>query len=211
MRVLDMVETIRFTRGNLPHWMVADRPYFVTFRLAGTLPRDVVGELKQEREALLSIPNVDEEKWTELKRRQFARVDAILDAVSPRRAWLSKYEIAELVFENFAWLEQRGWRIYAAVIMLNHVHAVVRHTDGRNGELLGELGQYKSYTGDRANRILGRKGKFWAEEGFDHWCRDESKVIGACRYTCLNPVKAGLVKTWRDWSWVRCEEEYQPV
>jgi len=37
-----MVETIRFCRGNLPHWLVADRTYFVTMRLNGTLPRSVV-------------------------------------------------------------------------------------------------------------------------------------------------------------------------
>ncbi len=206
-----MVETIRFTRANLPHWMVADRPYFVTLRLAGTLPRHVVRELKQERESLLSSPDVAEREWTELHRRQFARVDRILDAVSGDRSWLSKPEIAELVLNNFAWFEQRGWRTFAAVLMANHIHAVVRNTAGRNGCLLEDLGHFKSYTGDRVNRILGGKGAFWADEDFDHWCRDESQVIGACRYTCMNPVKAGLVKTWKDWPWVRCEEQYQPA
>jgi REP element-mobilizing transposase RayT len=205
-----MVETIRFTRGNLPHWMVADRPYFVTLRLAGTLPREVVTDLRLERESLLASPDADEDKWTEMKRRQFVRVDAILDAVSANRNWLSRAEIAPLVLQNLAWLEQRGWRIYAAVVMSNHIHAVMRNTNGRNGELLGDLGHYKSYTGDRANRLLGRKGEFWAGEDFDHWCRDETKVIGACHYTCLNPVKAGLVKTWHEWPWVRCEEQYRP-
>ncbi len=185
-----MVETIRFCRRNLPHWMVADRPYFVTIRLAGTLPKEVASELRSEREALLSRSDTDEEQWTALQRRQFARVDAILDAVSPDRSWLSHSGIAESVLQNFVWLERRGWRTYAAVVMSNHLHAVLRNTDGRNGELLGDLGHFKSFTGERANRLLGRKGRFWAEEDFDHWCRDESKVVGACRYTCLNPVRA---------------------
>ncbi len=205
-----MVETICFTRGNLPHWIVADRPYFVTLRLAGSLPKEVKHELKREREALLCNLDTDEKKWTDLRRQQFARVDAILDSVSSGRDWLSKPEIADLVLQNFAWLEQRGWQIYAAVVMSNHIHTVLRNTDGRNGKLIEDLGHFKSYTGDRANRILGREGTFWASEGFDHWCRDESKVIGACRYTCLNPVKAGLVKSWQEWPWVRCEELYRP-
>jgi putative transposase len=205
-----MTETIRFVRKNLPHWLVADRPYFVTLRLDGTLPRDVVAELEHERQEFLATSGVDGEGWTELQRRQFARIETILDALSPDRAWLAQPDIARLVLQNLTWLEQRGWQIHAAVVMSNHLHAVMRNGDGRNGHLIEDLGHYKSYTGDQANRLLGRKGPFWAREDFDHWCRDEAKVIGACRYTCRNPVAAGLVTSWRDWPWVRCEEQYTP-
>src|SRR5947209_3381949 len=41
------------TRRNLPHWYVPGAAHFVTFRLAGTLPRDVVERLQQRKEQLL--------------------------------------------------------------------------------------------------------------------------------------------------------------
>ncbi len=34
-------QTLRFYRGKLPHWLVADRPYFVTMCRAGSLPTNV--------------------------------------------------------------------------------------------------------------------------------------------------------------------------
>jgi hypothetical protein len=42
-----------FTRRNLPHWYVPDAIHFVTFRLAGTLPRKVVDDLQAQKERLL--------------------------------------------------------------------------------------------------------------------------------------------------------------
>jgi hypothetical protein len=75
-----MVETLRFTRGNLPHWLVADHAYFVTIRLAGTIPKSVVTELQTERDALAKA-NANEEALTELARRQFLRVERCLHAV----------------------------------------------------------------------------------------------------------------------------------
>ena len=76
--------------------------------------------------------------------------------------------------------------------------------------MLGDISQYKNYVARQANRLLGRTGAFWAREGFDHWCRDEAKVVGVARYICNNPVKAGVVKVWTDWTWTRCVEWLNP-
>ena len=128
------------------------------------------------------------------------------------RAWLTRPGVPELVLANLDWLtEQRGWHIYAATVLSNHVHLLLRNGEGRNGSLLGDLASFKSFVATQANRVLDRKGTFWAREGFDHWCRDESKVIGVARYICQNPVKAGLVAAWADWPWTRCEEWLRPV
>jgi hypothetical protein len=58
-----MAETLRFTRGNLPHWLVEDHAYSVTIRLAGTISRPVLTELEAERTAL-EKGNADEEALT---------------------------------------------------------------------------------------------------------------------------------------------------
>ena len=82
--------------------------------------------------------------------------------------------------------------------MANHVHVVLtpkvplaRITRG-----------IKRYTASKANEILGRSGKrFWQEESFDHWVRDETEFFRIKAYIEQNPVKAGLVSKPEDWQW----------
>jgi len=206
-----LVETIQFVWRNLPHWLVAERPYFITLRLGGTLPRQVVNELAEERRQMLEdkVRRADGNKHEELQRRQFARIEAILDGTCHDRHWLSDVNVAGIVMDGMGWLETEcGWRIYAATIMSNHVHIVLRNTEARNGELQNDLARYKSFTGRMANKALGRSGSFWARECFDHWCRNEAKVSGAVRYVLDNPVKAGLVEHWSEWPWTRVDEAF---
>jgi REP element-mobilizing transposase RayT len=206
-----MVETLRFTRGNLPHWLVSDHAYFVTIRLAGTIPKPVLAELQTERDALAKV-RANEESLTELARQQFLRVERCLHAVDNSRNWLTRRRIPEIVLSNLDWIEQQcGWQVYAATVQANHVHLLLRNNEGRSAGLLKDLGQYKNYVARQINQVLGRTGAFWAREGFDHWCRDEAKVISVARYICDNPVKAGLVKTWADWPWTRCVEWLRPT
>ena len=59
----------------------------------------------------------------------------------------------------------------------------------------------KSYTAQEANKLLKRRGTFWAAESYDHEVRDEAEYHRIVRYVINNPVKAGLVKEWREWPW----------
>jgi putative transposase len=205
-----MVETLSFTRGNLPHWLVTDHAYFVTLRLAGTIPKTVVAQLQAERSALAKA-NADEQTLTALSRRQFLRVEQSLHAIDNTRDWLTRPGVPEIVLGNLDWLRQeRGWRIYAATALSNHVHLLLRNAESRNGRLLEDIARYKNFVAAQANRILDRKGPFWSRESFDHWCRDEGKVIGVARYICQNPVQAGLVRKWYEWPWTKCEEWLRP-
>jgi len=56
-----------------------------------------------------------------------------------------------------------------------------------------------------ANRILGREGKFWQRESFDHFVRNERELHNIIAYIFNNPVKAGWAKHWEDWpfNWLR--------
>lgn len=207
-----MVETIRFVRRNLPHWLVADRPYFVTIRLKGTLPESVVSELSAERETLARQAHLDENAWSELHQRHFAKIESVLDACDNEHRWLENSEIGCMIFKNLSWLEMsRGWRVYAATVMPNHIHLLMRNFEGRNGELLRDVKHFKSFTGQKANEVLGRSGRFWAKEDFDHWCRTPEKTMAVAHYICKNPVEAGLAARWRDWPWTCCVEDYWPT
>ena len=205
-----MNETITFRRRHLPHWMVADHSYFVTIRLKGSLPRAVAEELEQERESLLKS-TADEAAMTDLRRRQFLKIESILDCAKRGPKYLDVAPVADVVFKAFEWLEEKhGWLIHALTIMPNHVHVLLRNINGENHLLTRHLGVLKGWTAREANRILGRQGFFWMDENFDHWCRTTEKVKSAAKYIAENPVKAGLVQQWKEWPWTRVGRAFLP-
>lgn len=59
----------------------------------------------------------------------------------------------------------------------------------------------KRYTATAANKLLGRKGRFWQEETYDHIVRNEVEHQRIIQYILLNPVKADLCATWDAWPW----------
>jgi putative transposase len=196
--------TLSFTRRNLPHWLVAERTHFVTFRLHGSLPRSVLVELRLERERLRQQFTESDPAWQTFLRQEFLRIERILDTAQVGANWLAQSAVAQMVFENFAWLEKtRGWRIWAGVVMSNHVHLLLRNEAGHTAALLDDLAHFKRFTARAGNALLSRAGPFWAREDFDHWCRSQAKVESAARYIRDNPVKAGLLADWRKWPWLR--------
>jgi REP element-mobilizing transposase RayT len=204
--MMERTRTVRFIRRSLPHWLVADAPFFVTFRLHGSIPLVVMKELAAEREQLLGVMSESDPRWLDVDRRRFRRIESILDGPPGGHAYLAVPEVGGLVFKNLEWLEgSRGWWVLSAVVMPTHMHMLIRNTLGRTGDLLEDLAQFKGFTGRKANAILHRTGSFWAREDFDHWCRNADKVESVARYIRNNPVKAGLVKRWQDWPWTRVD------
>ena len=199
--------TLRFVRRSLPHWIVADASYFVTIRLAGTLPRAVVEAMRDEREAA----GDDEQSRLDLARKQFVRIESILDSDAQQRMDLAAPEVAQRCMKNLQWLRERGWHIYAATVLGNHAHVLMRNGQGSSAMLLEDLDNYKGFTGREANKLLGKKGRFWARDQFDHWIRKGEKFDGVIRYIARNPVKAGLVGTWSDWPWTIVDEELREL
>ncbi len=89
------------SRDHLPHLKREGGSYFVAFRLAGTLPGEVLRRFKQEREQILQHALAAKRPLTwqeqeELFRWYSARVDAYLDA-GHGDCFLRKPEIGKLV------------------------------------------------------------------------------------------------------------------
>ena len=192
------------SRGALPHLKCEGASYFVTFRLEGTLPREVLVRLKQERDALIhqAIAQNRPLTWQEQKdlfNWYSAKVDAYLDAGSGN-CWLRQPEIARLVSQALMHFDQQRYVLRAWVVMPNHVHAVVRPEPPHT--LSQILKSWKGFTAVKANRLLGREGKaFWQNESYDHCCRDDEDLAGCCAYTAMNPVNAGLCESPEAWPW----------
>ncbi len=191
-------------RGYLPHLKVSGAAYFVTFRLADSLPRDVVLRLKERREDLLRrAAEEDPNDLTQARRELFAWYAAEVDTTLDQHhgaAWLRQPVVAQLVFAALRHFDGSRYTLHAACVMPNHVHAVLRPLGTHALESI--LHSWKSFTAPKANRILGRVGHpFWQHESYDHWIRDDADFAHCVRYTEENPVKARLCARSADWPW----------
>jgi len=192
------------SRGGLPHLKREGGTYFVTFRLAGTLPAAVLVKLKAERENILQQALAAKRPLTwreqeELFRWYSARVDGYLDA-GLGECWLKQPEMARLVAGALQYHQGIRFELHAWCVMPNHVHAVLRPLE--DCTLSQILKSWKGFSGKAANRMLQRTGRpFWQTESFDHLVRDEVDLHRCCHYTVMNPVKAGLCRHPQDWEW----------
>jgi REP element-mobilizing transposase RayT len=199
-------------RGYLPHVKREGASYFVTFRLADSLPEEVLlrflGE-KAERLRLLEALKSEgsakaqarkpEETVEEIERDYRRKVERYLDQ-GAGACHLCRPDIAAIVRDALWYFHLKQYILDDWVIMPNHVHLVLWPMP--NFTLSEILKGRKQFTATQANRILGRIGEtFWQAESFDHWIRDDTEKARIRRYIRGNPVKAGLCATPEEWRW----------
>jgi REP element-mobilizing transposase RayT len=199
---------------NLPHIQMPGGTFFITFRLAGSIPADLLAVLHAEADRILAeleamppSPERAERLYLE-QRRFFGRWDAFLDQ-GKGPEWLRNPEIAKLVADAMHFHDGTRYELLAYCIMSNHVHVVLTpllKTAEECYPLAQIMHSLKGYTAGRANRLLGRSGAFWLHESYDHWVRDAAELERIVAYVVKNPVKAGLASDWRAWPWTFCRE-----
>jgi REP element-mobilizing transposase RayT len=194
-------ETISFYEGRLPHWEVAHGLYFVTISLTGSIPQAVA---KSIHRMALSLEKLEADAHSELERRIFREMEEWLDKCE-RVQYLSEPAVAQMVMESIGHRDKEGiWNVFEYVIMPNHAHLFL---ELKRDTLKTAISDFKRWTGHRAAGLVNLKGKrFWQREWFDHWSRSGEQDQKIIDYIRNNPVKAGLVKDYRDWpygSWAK--------
>ena len=168
-------------RGYLPHFDGLGRAQFLTFRLADSMPQELL------------------EKWRRESKNdiQFRKkVERYLDA-GHGKCWLRRPDIAEMICNSLLYHHSTKYDLDSWAIMPNHGHVLLSPI---NGFHLDEIEHsIKSYTANEANKLLGRKGQFWAIECFDRYIRDWRHFNAVVRYIENNPVKARLCRRPEDW------------
>ena len=203
-------------RGYLPHLEFEGRSYFVTFRLADSVPAQLLEAWKQEREDVLKRAQEQNRKVSEyeaqrLKYLYSERVERYLDS-GAGECWLKNPEVARVVVDALKYFDGDRYDLHSWCVMPNHVHALFRPKPQPGGLkldslLIPTLHSWKSFTANEANRILGRQGKFWQQEYYDSLVRSDRQFALYIRYILENPVQAGLCKLWEDWPWSGCSNE----
>ncbi len=180
------------TGGSLPHWEQGSIWYFITFRLADSLPRDVVEEIQQQRELWRlshDLNNLSREERADYHRRFSERYENLLNAGSGSCV-LRDLHNAEIVRAALQFFDGQRYVLDEHVIMPNHVHVLVKPLEGHS--LAEILHSWKSYTANRLNRHLGLTGQFWQHESYDHIVRSKAAMDAIRHYIRENPKVAGL-------------------
>jgi REP element-mobilizing transposase RayT len=229
----------QFSERHRPHIHTPGKTLFVTYRLAGSIPKATLRSykakkdwleerLQQARKAAQSDDAPEAQEWLErveeFQREWFIKFEEILHKADAGPQWMQDERVADKMAENLRRLDGEAYQLEAYCVMSNHVHTIfwpllteAELQEGRDeaGHLifLSEhpglariMHSLKGRAARECNLLLSRTGQFWEHESFDHSIR-QGKLRATIQYVLNNPVKAGLVKEWREWSWNYCRAE----
>lgn len=187
------------SRGYLPHWEMEGSIYFITYRLADSLPRQFMEELQRKHADYEAV--LKNRSSTASRERDSLKITKAIEQCLNRgfgSCVFARDDIAAIVAGNLNHFDGSRYRLLSWCIMPNHVHVIIRPTHGNR--LATIIQSWKSYTSHEINKKLGRSGRLWQPERYDRLIRDEIELRNACEYVVNNPLKAGL----EDWKWVWC-------
>jgi REP element-mobilizing transposase RayT len=171
-------------RGYLPHRDEPGLTQMVTFHLADSFP----AALRSEWAGLLEIEDNDERR---------KKLQGYLDK-GRGECPLRQPQLGKLVEEALRFHDGKDYELRAWVVMPNHLHVLFKVTAKPMRKVVKE---WKNYTAREANKLLGRRGQFWALDYWDTYMRDSLHELRARDYAERNPVKAMLVREPKDWPW----------
>jgi type I restriction enzyme R subunit len=204
-QLFDPKEDVRVTAGNLPHWFQLGVTYFVTFRTADSLPVEVAEVRYRRRDAWLRGHGIDPQvrgwqarlrELPELLQFEFHNTFSHefmehLDC-GHGECVLRQPALANMVAESLHHFDDQRYLLGDFVVMPNHVHLLVCLLG--NTDIEDQCYSWKKFTATRINRALGRSGRFWQEESFDHLVRSDWQFDYLRRYIAENPHTAKLRK-----------------
>jgi REP element-mobilizing transposase RayT len=188
------------SRGYLPHVKHEGASYFVTFRLADSLPQEVLLTFKRQHAEKLralgdSKPAAHEAIDLELQRQ----IERYLDR-GAGGCHLKRPDVAQRVAEALLFFHEKQYVLDDWVIMPNHVHLILWPMPKYTVSEI--LRSRKRHTARQANILLGRTGEtFWQPESYDHWIRNDEEKSRIRPYIRNNPVTAGLCESPEEWRW----------
>jgi type I restriction enzyme R subunit len=201
--LFDPNRDVRITEGNLPHWFQSGVTYFITFRTDDSMPKEVADLRYQLRDDWLRRHGIDPiavdwmkqlQRLPETQQNEFHAIFSreYLECLDKGHGGcvLKRPERAELVAKSLRHFDGDRYHLGDFVVMPNHVHLLVCLLG--NTELEAQCYSWKKFTGTKINDALGRRGRFWQEESFDHLIRSPGQFEYLRGYIADNPKKAGL-------------------
>jgi len=199
------------SRGFLPHWDHPAMIQSVGFRLHDSLPKQVLEKWRLE----LRLTELRSYRINQKQKNHPGEVGACAELKKSEielRKRIARYEdeghgscclripqIGQLVENALLRFDADRYRLLAWCVMPNHVHVCFECLEGY--PMADVLHSWKSFTGNKANEILGKRGEFWQRDYLDRYIRNSEHYCQAISYIENNPVKAGLVRQAAGWVW----------
>jgi REP element-mobilizing transposase RayT len=185
---------------RLPHWRQEAATYFVTFRLADSLPAEALAKLEalkrewaedlESRECIERWTTAETKAaWDERSRHAIATIEHWLDQ-GIGDCLLRDGRTREVLMDSLLHNNGEEAELSAVVIMPNHAHLIVRPLGGNPLETY--LQRRKRHSAREINRLLERRGRVWQEESFDRIVRDTEHLWRCLQYVGRNPRKANV-------------------
>jgi len=179
---------------------------------------EVLAQLKAQREFELKILRKNSfAERNKIEKRHFGYYDDWLDRCEFGPRWLQVDNIAQIVAKEIHDLNNNRYKLIAYCIMPNHVNLLIESLRMETSDHQGKTARYpvtdtlrllKGRAARASNLELKRTGTFWQHESYDHVVRDEHELEQVILYILNNPVKAGLVKEWKDWKFTYVHPDF---
>jgi REP element-mobilizing transposase RayT len=191
-------EPVAHLSGNLPHWRQEGVTYFVTFRLADSLPQEKLKQWLNEKENWLSLhskPLTQEEKKDYY--HKFSKQMQKWFDNSYGSCVLKIPKVKDIVRDSLYYFNNKHYVLDEFIIMPNHVHVLI--TPAHKHELSSILHALKSFTAHEiinvkeASHLLkehalnSKKINVWHKESFDHIVRSPEYLDKFRQYIIDNP------------------------
>jgi putative transposase len=142
---------------HLPHWRQDGATYFVTFRLAGSLPQQKRAELQRWRAEWdrTHLEPRTEAQWQDFTRRHAIRIEGWLDE-GYGECILGDAKNADILSTAMLYFQDDRCSTFAFVVMPNHVHVVMKPLGEWRLEQI--LDSWKGFVGHSVNKSMQRSG-----------------------------------------------------
>jgi REP element-mobilizing transposase RayT len=195
LQYFDPQAPVTYLTGTLPHWRQPGATYFVTFRLADSLPQEKLRIWIEEKAGWLAA---HPEPRNEALRREYferfpQRLQRWLDA-GHGSCILSERGPREIVLGALRHFDGERYSLNEFVVAANHVHAVV--STRAEYDLSKILHSWKSFTAHEIRKLgdashsLGRQ--VWQKESFDHIVRSDASLAKFQAYIRGHQEWAGM-------------------
>ena len=203
MELFDATQDVDIVSRRLPHWSQAGAVAFLTWRTWDSMPEKVIRQWQSERDTWLHKHGINPSApdWqARVARLEPALAKEMRQLLSDRwndrldechgASVLRRPELSQIVADSLHHFNRDRYELTDFVVMPNHVHVLAAFP--RSEAMLQQGESWKHFTATKINRVLGVKGRFWQQDGFDHLVRSQEQFEYLRDYIANNPIRANL-------------------